>query len=147
MRTFNIEGPKGKIVQYYGLAIDIIIMILILVMLVTLFVALGSVIVELYQALTNLRHDMAIQTLVTSILSVFVLIELFRSFTDYLEYHRIPLRIVAEVAIVFILRDIFIGLYNHQLAWQDIIALAILVAVLVGARLVAIKYSPANSNE
>lgn len=147
MRTFNIEGPKGKIVQYYGLAIDIIIMILILVMLVTLFVALGSVIVELYQALTNLRHDMAIQTLVTSILSVFVLIELFRSFTDYLEYHRIRLRIVAEVAIVFILRDIFIGLYNHQLAWQDIIALAILVAVLVGARLVAIKYSPANSNE
>jgi uncharacterized membrane protein (DUF373 family) len=147
MRTFNIEGQKGKIVQYYGLAIDIIIMILILVMLVTLFVALGSVIVELYQALTNLRHDMAIQTLVTSILSVFVLIELFRSFTDYLEYHRIRLRIVAEVAIVFILRDIFIGLYNHQLAWQDIIALAILVAVLVGARLVAIKYSPANSNE
>lgn len=147
MRTFNIEGQKGKIVQYYGLAIDIIIMILILVMLVTLFVALGSVIVELYQALTNLRHDMAIQTLVTSILSVFVLIELFRSFTDYLEYHRIRLRIVAEVAIVFILRDIFIGLYNRQLAWQDIIALAILVAVLVGARLVAIKYSPANSNE
>lgn len=147
MRTFNIEGPKGKIIQYYGLVIDIIIMILILVMLVTLFVALASVVVELYQALTNLRHDMAIQTLVTSILSVFVLIELFRSFTDYLEYHRIRLRIVAEVAIVFILRDIFIGLYNHQLAWQDIIAMAILVAVLVGARLVAIKYSPANSNE
>ena len=147
MRTFNIEGPKGKIIQYYGLVIDIIIMILILVMLVTLFVALASVVVELYQALTNLRHDMAIQTLVTSILSVFVLIELFRSFTDYLEYHRIRLRIVAEVAIVFILRDIFIGLYNHQLSWQDIIALAILVAVLVGARLVAIKYSPANSNE
>ncbi len=135
-------GLKGRIMQTYGIIIDVIVVFLILVMLVTLGVAFIGVLNDLYEALSNLRHEVAIQTLVTSILSVFVLIELFRSFTDYLEFHRIRLRVLTEVAIVFILRDIFIGLYNHTLLWQDLLALGFLLAVLIAGRVAAIRFGP-----
>jgi len=142
MDMSNITGVKGQILRFYGRIIDIIVVFLILVMLVTLGVAFIGVLYDLYDALSNLRHEVAIQTLVISILSVFVLIELFRTFTDYLEFHRIRLRVLTEVAIVFILRDIFIGLYSHNLSWEDILALAVLLAVLVSARIASVYFSP-----
>ncbi|MHB8354813.1 MAG: phosphate-starvation-inducible PsiE family protein [Burkholderiales bacterium] len=142
----NITGVKGQILRVYGRIIDVIVVFLILVMLVTLGVAFIGVLYDLYDALANLRHEVAIQTLVISILSVFVLIELFRTFTDYLEFHRIRLRVLTEVAIVFILRDIFIGLYSHALTWQDLIALAVLLAVLVSARTASVYFTPGNKS-
>lgn len=144
MNMSNITGTKGQILRFYGRIIDVIVVFLILVMLVTLGVAFIGVLYDLYDALSNLRHEVAIQTLVISILSVFVLIELFRTFTDYLEFHRIRLRVLTEVAIVFILRDIFIGLYSHNLSWQDILALAVLLAVLVTARIASVYFTPGN---
>ncbi|WP_420909765.1 phosphate-starvation-inducible PsiE family protein [Acidiferrobacter thiooxydans] len=53
-------------------------------------------------------HDLVKATgqhLVSDVLSVFILIELFRSFTDYLEFHRIRLQVLAEVGFVFVLRE------------------------------------------
>lgn len=141
-RFRNIAGFKGRILRLYGGAIDLMVVFLILVMLITLIVALISVLSDLYQALRNLRHEIAIQTLVESILSVFVLIELFRSFTDYLEFHRLRLRVISEVAIVFVLRDVFIGLYSHTLDWRDLVALSVLIAVLVGTRVASLWFPP-----
>ncbi len=142
MNFSNITGTKGHIMRFYGWIIDIIVVFLILVMLVTLGVAFIGVLYELYDALTNLRHEIAIQTLVISILSVFILIELFRTFTDYLQFHRIRMRVLTEVAIVFILRDIFIGIYGHSLQWQDLLALSVLLAVLVTARIASVYFTP-----
>jgi uncharacterized membrane protein (DUF373 family) len=142
MRFKNILGFKGRILRIYGSMIDLIVVFLIMVMLITLGVALFSVLVDLYDALRNLRHEIAIQTLVESILSVFVLIELFRSFTDYLEFHRLRLRVISEVAIVFVLRDVFIGLYSHSLEWRDILALSLLIDVLVGTRVASLFFPP-----
>ena len=47
--------------------------------------------------------------LVIDVLSVFVLIELFHTFTDYLEFHHVRLRALAEVGIAFVLR-----VMNHE---------------------------------
>ncbi|MDE2260070.1 MAG: phosphate-starvation-inducible PsiE family protein [Betaproteobacteria bacterium] len=148
MNFSNITGTKGRIMRFYGWIIDVIVVFLILVMLITLGVAFIGVLYELYDALTNLRHEIAIQTLVVSILSVFILIELFRTFTDYLQFHRIRMRVLTEVAIVFILRDIFIGIYGHSLEWQDILALSALLAVLVTTRIASVYFTPdKNSTE
>ncbi len=146
MRFAHIRGIKGQVMRSYGTIIDVIIVFLILVMLITLGVAFLGVLFDLYDALKNLRHEFAIQTLVSSILSVFVLIELFRTFTDYLEFHRIRMRVISEVAIVFILRDIFMGLYSHSMDWRDILALGFLLAVLVGARIAAIYFTPLSDS-
>ena len=47
-----------------------------------------------------------------------------------------------KVGIAFILREIFIGLYDHSIEWTEILALTGLLAVLVAARIAAVQFQP-----
>ena len=126
-------------------------------MLLTLMGAVAGLLLDFVSAANALysgakTHDIAVgivdsidRELVVDVLSVFVLIELFRTFTDYLEFHRVRLRILSEVGIAFILREIFIGLYGHSIDWRQILALSVLLAVLVGARIASVKFQPPQS--
>ena len=143
----EVSGLRGSVIRFYGKMLDFIITILIFLMLVTLLYAVWSLIGDVYAAFFSLHQEQVISSLVSDVLSVFVLIELFRTFTDYLEYHRIRLRVLAEVAIVFILRELFIGLYAHRLGPLDLLATAALLAVLVAARVAAIQFVPRRGNE
>ena len=131
----------------YRQILDGIVAILIFIMLVTLLGAVAGLIVDVMAGVHAVREgipthtlshgliDSVARDLVIDVLSVFVLIELFRTFTDYLEFHRIRLRVLAEVGIAFVLREIFIGLYNHNIEWPEILALTALLAVLFAGRI------------
>lgn len=147
-------GVKNQALLIYGRILDAIVTALIFVMLLTLMGAVAGLVLDFIAAANALRsgvsiHNFAIGTvdtvdreLVIDVLSVFVLIELFRTFTDYLQFHRVRLRVLAEVGIAFILREIFIGLYGHTMQWTEILALAVLLAVLVAARIAAVRFQP-----
>jgi len=137
-----ISGVRARILRFYERFLDLIVVVLIFVMLITLLASVVGVVWDVYDTILSFREEAAIQGLVADVLSVFVLIELFRTFTDYLEFHRIRLRVLSEVAIVFVLRELFIGLYAHRLGPMDLIATAVLLAVLVGARVAAVQYAP-----
>jgi uncharacterized membrane protein (DUF373 family) len=145
---------KSRALTIYGRILDVIVTALIFVMLLTLMGAVAGLVLDFFVAANALRtgvstHSLAFGTvysidreLVIDVLSVFVLIELFRTFTDYLEFHRVRLRVLAEVGIAFILREIFIGLYDHSIEWTEILALTALLAVLVAARIAAVQFQP-----
>ncbi len=143
---------KSQALLIYGRILDVIVTALIFVMLLTLMGAVAGLVLDFFAAANALyggvsTHKLALgivdsidQELVIDVLSVFVLIELFRTFTDYLEFHRVRLRVLAEVGIAFILREIFIGLYDHSMNWTEILALSVLLAVLVTARIAAVQF-------
>jgi len=147
-------GAKGMTLMLYTKALDLIVGILVFVLLLTLVGALLGLALDFASATTALRtgvttHSLAHgvvdaidRELVIDVLSVFVLIELFRTFTDYLEFQRVRLRVLAEVGIAFVLREIFIGLYDRGINWLDILALATLLAVLIAARIAAVQFPP-----
>lgn len=151
-------GTKIPALHIYGKILDAIVTALIFVMLLTLIGALAGLVLDFFSAATafrdavsthNLAHgfvDGIDRELVIDVLSVFVLIELFRTFTDYLEYRRVRLRVLAEVGIAFILREIFIGLYDHSINSNEILALSVLLAVLVTARIAAVKFQPRDNS-
>ena len=53
---------------------------------------------------------------------------------------------LSEVGIAFILREIFIGLYDHTVDWPQILALAALLAVLVSARIASVQFPTPNES-
>ena len=138
---------KIKSLEVYRRILDSIVAILIFIMLVTLVGAVVGLIFDIMGGIRMVRDgipahalshgliDSVARDLVIDVLSVFVLIELFRTFTDYLEFHRIRLRVLAEVGIAFVLREIFIGLYNHNIEWPQLLALTALLAVLFAGRI------------
>jgi len=155
----EISKPEVKIraLQVYGRILDAIVTALIFVMLLTLMGALAGLVIDFFAAANAFRDAMSNHTLmhgivdgidrelVIDVLSVFVLIELFRTFTDYLEFRRVRLRVLAEVGIAFILREIFIGLYDHGISWTEILSLSVLLAVLVTARIAAVQFQPRDN--
>jgi len=143
---------KSKSLLMYRNILDSIVAVLVFIMVVTLLGAVVGLIFDIIGAFRAVREgipthtlshgliDSVARDLVIDVLSVFVLIELFRTFTDYLEFHRIRLRVLSEVGIAFILREIFIGLYNHTIEWAEILALTALLAVLVAARITSVMF-------
>ena len=79
---------------------------------------------------------------VTNLLTFFVILELFKSLVDYFREHRLKLTFIVDATLVFILREVMIGLYQHQAAPLQIAALALLALVLGIVRTLAIVYSP-----
>jgi uncharacterized membrane protein (DUF373 family) len=149
---------KSHALLIYGRILDVIVTALIIVMLLTLLGAVAGLLLDFLSAANALysgvkTHNLALgivdsidRELVIDVLSVFVLIELFRTFTDYLEFHRVRLRVLSEVGIAFILREIFIGLYGHSMDWKQILALSVLLAVLVTARVAGVQFQPRQSS-
>lgn len=157
-REAPTPGPKSHALQLYTKALDLIVAVLVFVMLLTLIGAVAGLVLDFVSAAGALRsgvssHSLAHgfvdaldRELVIDVLSAFVLIELFRTFTDYLEFHRVRLRVLSEVGIAFILREIFIGLYDHAIGSAEVLALAGLLAVLVAARVAAVVFQPRTGN-
>ncbi len=151
-------GMKSKALQAYSQILDVIVSILVFIMVLTLIGALAGLVIDFFAAANSFRsavssHNIAhgiVDTidrqLVIDVLSVFVLIELFRTFTDYLQFRRVRLRVLAEVGIAFVLREIFIGLYDHSMNWTEILAFSVLLAVLVAARIASVQLHGGDSS-
>src|ERR1022692_3513183 len=132
---------------------------LVLIMLLTLIGSVVGLVFDIIGGINAVREglpthtlshgliDSVARNLVIDVLSVFVLIELFRTFTDYLEFHRIRLRVLAEVGIAFVLREIFIGLYNRNIEWPEILALTALLAVLFAGRITSVIFNARGAED
>jgi len=66
----------------------------------------------------------------SDVLTLVILLELSRSLFQYFMDHTIRLPVIFDAGIVFVLRDIMIGLFEHKLKTDEIYALSALLLVL-----------------
>ncbi len=71
----------------------------------------------------------------SDVLTLFILIELSRSIVEYFSIRRLRLTFIVDAAIVFVLRDVMIGLFQHKLEPAQIYALSVLLLVLGALRI------------
>jgi len=71
----------------------------------------------------------------SDVLTLVILLELSRSLFQYFMEHTIRLPVIFDAGIVFVLRDIMIGLFEHKLKTDDIYALSALLFVLGALRI------------
>ena len=79
--------------------------------------------------------------IITDVLSLFILVELSRSLLDYFEHQRLRLSFIMDAGIVFVLREIMIKLYGHEILPQEIYAMSALLLVLGVLRVSSIVLS------
>jgi uncharacterized membrane protein (DUF373 family) len=80
--------------------------------------------------------------LVADILSMFVVIELLKSVVEYFEAHRLKLTFVIDAAVVFLLRELMIGVYRHTMDGAQLTAMAAVLLVLGAFRVAAVRFPP-----
>ena len=127
---------------FFNQVMDVFFKLLIFFVVLVLGTGLIKLFWEVWQvmALRELRE--AFGFTVTNLLTFFVILELFKSLVEYFREHRLKLTFIVDATLVFILREVMIGLYQHQSPPLQIAALALLALVLGGVRTLAIIYSP-----
>ena len=133
--------------QNFRKVIDILIKLMIPLVILALMLGIARLILDLRIVFSSPTIAAGFDLMVTNILSMFVVIELLRSIIEYFEVHRLKITFIIDAAIVFVLREIMIGLYKHSLAYMDIIALAVLILIIGSMRTLAIIFSPEKPKE
>lgn len=127
--------------------IDLIIKLLIPLVILALLLGMARIVVDLRSVFGTATVGTVFDLMITNILSMFVVIELLRSIIEYFEIHRFKLTYITDAAVVFILRELMIGIYGHSLDAWNIGALSLLLLVLGIIRTMAIMYSPDRTRE
>lgn len=126
------QTPLGHAIDVFASrAIGIIVNVLILftvAMLVWAVVALAFVIVDTVQQ----KDATAIKSLILGILTVFIIIEIFDLFREYLRSAHIKVTNLAEVSLAVVLRELWLLLLEGSNDWKLYLALAAVVAALAG---------------
>lgn len=118
---------------------------------IILYILLLALIVGLAKTLLEIRFfifeslESGFNHMVTSVLTVFIVIDLFKAFVDYHEHDRIKLTDITDATILIVLREVAVGLYSHEFGYEFILSLAVLLLVLGIMRVLAVKYSPAKT--
>lgn len=78
--------------------------------------------------------------IVSSVLTIFVLIDLFKTFLDYREHQEIRITYVTDATILIVMREIAVGVYAQRFDYQFVLGLSILLFTLGIIRALAVKY-------
>src|SRR5512138_461928 len=116
--------------------------VLVPVAIVALMMAVARVFLDLWAAWQAPSIGAGFDLLITDILSAFVVIELLKSIVEYFDAHRLKIVLILDAAVVFLVRESMIGLYQHKLEAAETAALAALLAVVGAFRVGASRLLP-----
>jgi len=128
--------------KYFTKIVDSVIKFMIPIVIIALLMGIARVILDLRAVFGSQTLAAAFDMIVTNILSMFIVIELLRSLIEYFTVHRLKITFITDAALVFVLREIMVGLYQHKLEAGMIMALAGLILVIGGIRTLAVVFSP-----
>ncbi len=128
--------------KYFTKIVDTMIKFMIPIVIIALMMGIARVILDLREVFGSRTISAAFDMMVTNILSMFIVIELLRSIMEYFSVHRLKITFIIDAALVFVLREIMIGLYEHSFESGMVMALAVLILVIGGLRTLAVIYSP-----
>lgn len=75
---------------------------------------------------------------ISDVLTIYVLVELSRSLTEFFHTHRLRLTFILDAAIIFIIRELLIGLFKHNIEAEMLYALSAFLLVLGALRIASI---------
>lgn len=127
--------------------VDIIIKLMIPLVILALMIGIARIFLDLKEVFKSPTIAAGFDIMITNILSMFIVIELLRSIIEYFEIHRLRITFITDAALVFILREVMVGIYQHKMNAVEIGSLAILLLVIGAVRTLAIVYSPSKTKE
>ena len=122
-----------------------------LVTLIILYILLLALLVGVINILLNIKSILfgtlggGFGQIVSGVLTIFVLIDLFKTFVDFREHEEIRITYVTDATILIVMREIAGGLYAQRYDSQFILGLSTLLLILGIVKALAIKYPQKSS--
>lgn len=142
---------RDLILRIYDRAIDVIVIGLVLVMIVVMGFAFTDLLVNVWHLIPDVRTNIVnageFRNLIVTVLDVFILIELFGTFTSYVKTRHVRLTQLLDVTVVFALRELLVKLYANTFSPEKLIGLCVIVILLVLARSLTGRVRPHTDSE
>jgi len=132
----------------FSKALQYIINVLVLYIIIVLSIGLIKTLAGVRSFFVNISVGQTFNVVVTDILTFLVIIELFKSFIDYFKAHRIRLNTMIDPAIMFVIRELIMKLYDHEtLTSQGLFGFGFLIVCLGVVRTLAVRFSPGEDDK
>ena len=107
-------------------------------MTIVIILVLAVGVVDLFVDIRDLIMEHKLRSgyleIIYDVLTLFVLIELLRSITEYFYSKRLRMSFIADAAIVFVLREVMIKLFEGKVVPEEIYAMSALIVALTVLR-------------
>lgn len=133
--------------RYFKKIINIIVELLIPIVILAMMIGFAKILIDMKEVFHAEKISKGFDILIENILSMFILIELLKSVVEYFEVQRLKITFIIDASIVFVLREVMVGLYKHDMDFMNIFSMAIFLLVTGLLRTLAIKYSPDLNRE
>ncbi|OMH26270.1 hypothetical protein BGP75_01175 [Motiliproteus sp. MSK22-1] len=132
-----------KLRKLFDTAIGIVFGLILICMVIGIAIGAVRLLADLWVLLSQEGVTGKYIDLIADVLTLYVLVELSRSLIEYFDSQKLRMTFIVDGALVFIIREILIGLFKHQLTPEMIYALSALLFVLgalrVGSALLYLK--------
>jgi uncharacterized membrane protein (DUF373 family) len=122
--------------------VDVLIRMMVPLVILALMLGMARIFLDLKGVFLSPSITEGFNSLLTDILFMFVVMELLRTILEYFEIHRLRITFIIDGALVFILREIMVGIYQHKMSAIETISFAVLLLVIGVIRTLAIVHSP-----
>lgn len=127
--------------RFFKKVTDSIVIVILYILLVALIAGMLRILIDIrFVVIDSLEGGF--RQIVAGILTLFIVIEFFKTFADYSKHERIKLTYITDATILIVMREITVGLYSQSFGYQMLFALSALIFVLGVIRVLAIRYSP-----
>ena len=133
-------------VMFFNQVMDGFFKLLIFFVVLVLAIGLFRLFWDVWKVMAGQELKEAFGYTVTNLLTFFIILELFKSLIEYFREHRLKLTFIIDATLVFILREVMIGPYQHQNSPAQLAALALMALALGAVRILAIVCSPMERN-
>lgn len=121
---------SSKIKAYFDKSVDFVFAIILVFIILGIAIGTAQLFVTTWKLLAFEGITGHYIDIIADVLTLYVLIELSRSLVEYFSTHKLRLTFIVDAAIVFILREVLIALFKHDIKSDMIISLSILLFVL-----------------
>ena len=124
-----------KVKVYYEKSVDIVFAVILVFIIIGIAIGTAQLFVTTWKLLAFEGVTGHYIDIITDVLTLYVLIELSRSLVEYFNTHKLRLTFIIDAAIVFVLREILITLFKHELEPEMLYAFSVFIFVLGALRI------------
>ncbi|WP_286240039.1 phosphate-starvation-inducible PsiE family protein [Neptuniibacter halophilus] len=124
-----------KLIELYERTIEAVFGFMLCLILIGIGIGAVKLLADLWELLSSAGITGHYLDLIADILTLYVLVELSRSLFEYFHSKKMRLTFIVDAAIVFIIRELLIGLFKHNLDPSMIYALSALIFSLGALRI------------
>jgi uncharacterized membrane protein (DUF373 family) len=119
-----------KIKVYFDRTVDVVFGVILFFIIVGIAVGTAQLFVTTWKLFAFNGITGQYIDVIADVLTLYVLIELSRSLVEYFHSQRLRLTYIVDSAIVFVLREILIGLFKHEMKPEMLYACSVFLLVL-----------------